>query len=309
LNLCLKTDSLAAYSFEETLDIIASLGLDSVEIATGGQSEAPHMKIDELLGDASKRAYFENAITVRGLDLAALNCSAWPMHPVRGADDLELIRKTIRLANELDVDKIVTMSGCPGDSAEARTINWIWFAWPPEMLEIREQQWQTAFETWHDLAEFALNNGVKQLALELHPLQLVYNVPTLLRLRDEVGPVIGANVDPSHLFWQQVDPVRVVTTLGDAVHHVHLKDAELFEDQLAITGVLDPRDWDDPENRSWIFRTIGHGHGAAFWGDFINALREIGYSGALCIENEDPVLPGKDGVSEAVRFVKELLDQ
>jgi sugar phosphate isomerase/epimerase len=307
VNLCLKTDSLADFSLEETLDITAGLGIDVVEIAAGGQSEAPHMQIAELLGDSAKRASFADSIASRGMRLSAINCSGWPMHPVRGASDVELIRDSIRLASELEVDKIVTMSGCPGDSPYAEAVNWIWFPWPPEMLEIREQQWQTAFATWRDIADFALANGVERIALELHPLQLVYNVPTLLRLREEIGPVIGANVDPSHLFWQQVDPVRVVTALGDAVHHVHLKDTELFEEQLAITGVLDPRDWDDPSNRSWVFRTIGQGHDASFWGGFIDALLQIGYDDVLCIENEDPLLPGKQGVVEAVKFTKSLL--
>jgi sugar phosphate isomerase/epimerase len=308
VHLGLNTDSLAELGLDEALDFAASLGIQSVEIAAGGQSSAPHMRITELLESPTKRATFAEAIRSRGLRLVAINCSAWPMHPVVGDSHLELIRASIRLAGELEVDKLVTMSGCPGDSPQARTVNWIWFPWPPDMQEIREQQWELALETWHGIADFALSSGVERIALELHPLHLVYNVPTLLRLRDEVGPVIGANVDPSHLFWQQMDPTRVVAALGPAVHHVHLKDAELFEHELALTGVLDPRPWDDPDHRSWIFRTIGHGHSASFWGPFIKALQDVGYNGVLAIENEDPVLPGKAGVAEAVAFVSELLD-
>jgi len=306
VNLCLNTDSLAELSLEEALDFTASLGIQSVELAAGGQSPAPHLRLAELLDDAAKRSAFAGAIASRDLRLAAINCSAWPMHPVHGAEHVEVIRDSIRLAGELGVDKIVTMSGCPGDSPQARAINWIWFPWPPDMQTIRDEQWELAIETWRALVDFAREHGVKRIALELHPLQLVYNVPTLLRLREAAGSVIGANIDPSHMFWQQMDPVRVVTALGPAVHHVHLKDTELYDDELALTGVLDPRPWDDPAHRSWVFRTIGQGHPASFWGAFLDALSEIGYDDVLSIENEDPVLAGQAGVREAVAFLSRL---
>ena len=132
MNLCLLTDSVPELTLEEALDLAVSLEIESVEIATGGQSSAPHMRLDELLGSADARAAFARAIASRGLRLAALNCSAWPMHPIRGRAEARFIEDSIRLAEELEVDKIVTMSGCPGDSPQARTINWIWFPWPPE---------------------------------------------------------------------------------------------------------------------------------------------------------------------------------
>jgi sugar phosphate isomerase/epimerase len=306
VNLCLNTDSLADLSLEDALDFAASLGIATVELAAGGQSPAPHLPLAELLADAGQRLKFAGALASRDMRLAAINCSAWPLHPVHGAAQEAVIRDSIRLAGELGVDKIVTMSGCPGDSPHARAVNWIWFPWPPDMQALREEQWEQAIEAWRGLAGFALEHGVKRIALELHPLQLVYNVPTLLRLRDAVGPVIGANVDPSHLFWQQMDAVRVVGALGPAVHHVHLKDTELYDDELALTGVLDPRPWDDPAHRSWVFRTIGEGHPASFWGAFARALDEIGYDDVLSIENEDPLLPGTDGVRRAVDFARSL---
>jgi sugar phosphate isomerase/epimerase len=304
--LCLNTDTLGALPLEEALDVTAGLGIAAVEIAAGGHSAAPHMRLDELLADAAARARFARAIDSRGLRLSAINCSSDPLHPRHGSEHLALIKDSIRLAGELGVDKIVTMSGCPGDSPQARTVNWIWFPWPDEMLEIREEQWERAEALWGEVAEFARGHGVKRIALELLPLQLVYNVPTLNRLRDAIGPTIGANVDPSHMFWQQMDPARVVAALGPAVHHVHLKDAQLFEDELALNGVLDPRPWDDPEHRSWVFRAIGQGQSPEVWCAFLNALQEAGYDDVLSIENEDPLLPGVAGVKEAVSFLHSL---
>jgi sugar phosphate isomerase/epimerase len=304
--LCINTDSLGALTFEDALDVSARLGIQAVEVAAGGHSAAPHMRIEELLSDNAARARFADAIGSRGLRLNAINCSCDPLHPVHGTQHLALIKDSIRLAGDLGVQKIVAMSGCPGDSPNARTLNWIWFPWPDEMLAIREQQWEIAIALWSEVADFAAQHGVTRIALELLPLQLVYNVPTLLRLREAVGPVIGANIDPSHMFWQQMDAARVVSALGPAVHHVHLKDTQLFEDELALNGVLDCRSWDDPAHRSWVFRTAGQGQPAEVWRAFLDALRGIGYEGALSIENEDLRLPGESGVQEAVSFIQSI---
>jgi sugar phosphate isomerase/epimerase len=307
VKLCLETDSVPALTLEQTLDLAARNQIESVEIATGGQSSAPHLRLDELLQSSAARARFAETLASHGVRLAALNCSAWPMHPIRGDEDVRLIKDTITLAAELGVDKIVTMSGCPGDSPQGRTFNWIWFPWPEETQAILEHQWEQALELWRELADFASAHGVNRIAFELHPLHLVYNVPTLMRLRDEVGPAIGANLDPSHMFWQQMDPVRSIRALGSAVHHVHLKDTQLFDDQLALNGVLDSRPWGDSSSRSWVFRTIGEGNPPAFWSAFLSALQEVGYDDELSIENEDPFLPGESGVTRAVEFITPLM--
>lgn len=307
MRFCVNTDSLGDLPFEEALDFAASVGIESVEVPSGGHSSAPHMRLNDLLASNAKRERFVSAISSRGLRLDAINCSSDPLHPVHGTEDLALIEDSIRLAGLLGVDKIVSMSGCPGDSPQARTINWIWFPWPDEMQRIREQQWEQAIEVWTGIAKLADVHGVRRIALELLPLQLVYNVPTLMRLRDAIGPVIGANIDPSHMFWQQMNPARVVEALGPAVHHVHLKDTELFDDELALNGVLDYRNWNDPEHRSWVFRTVGEGQPASTWKAFLDALAASGYNDVLSIENEDILLPGKLGIARAVEFISSLI--
>ena len=234
MELGLYTDSVKHLSFEGALDLAAEIGARGIEIAVGGQSSAPHLRIHDLLSDAARRKAFADAFSSRGLRIAALNCSAWPLHPVLGEEHTELIRATIRLASELEVSKIVTMSGNPGDGPHGSTVNWIWYPWPPDAVALLERQWQEAIPLWRDLGAYALVNGVERIAFELHPLHLVYNVPTLQRMREAVGPVIGANVDPSHMFWQQMNPVAVIAALGPAVHHVHLKDTQLVPDQVAI---------------------------------------------------------------------------
>jgi sugar phosphate isomerase/epimerase len=289
------------------LDVAARIGATGIEIATGGQSSAPHLRVDELLADAGKRAAFVDGFERRGLRIAALNCSAWPLHPVDGERHVGLIRSTIRLAAELGVRKLVTMSGSPGDGPGGSAVNFVWYPWPVDSMALLERQWDTAIELWRDLGAEAGAAGIERLAFELHPLHLVYNVPTFQRMRDAVGPIIGVNLDPSHLFWQGMDPLAVIRALGPAVAHVHLKDTEVSPGQVALAGVLDQRPFDDPAQRAWLFRTVGAIHGAEFWTAFVAALREVGYDDVLAIENEDASLPPEASVEAAARFMTPIL--
>jgi sugar phosphate isomerase/epimerase len=308
MELGMYTDSVKELPFTSALDLAARIGATGIEIATGGQSSAPHLRIDRLLGDAAARTSFAEAFSSRGLRIAALNCSAWPLHPVHGERHVELIRATIRLAGELGVRKIVTMSGNPGDGAGSTAVNFTWYPWPDDSMALLERQWAAAIELWQDLGAYALAHGVERLAFELHPLHLVYNVPTLRRMRDAVGPVIGANLDPSHLFWQRMDPLAVIRALGPAIYHVHIKDTEIVADEVALAGVLDQRSFDDPANRAWVFRAVGSVRGPDFWSAFIAALEDTGYDDVLSIENEDRSVTPQEGVEQAAAFMRPLLE-
>jgi sugar phosphate isomerase/epimerase len=307
MELGLYTDSLPDHAFEEALDVAARVGATAIEIATGGQSSAPHLRIDELLADTGRQAAFRDAFSSRGLRIAALNCSAWPLHPTLGEGHVAVIRKTIRLASELGVKKIVTMSGSPGDGPGSSAVNFVWYPWPDESMALLERQWDAGIALWRELAAEAEAAGIEAIALELHPLHLVYNVPTFERMRDAVGSVIGVNLDPSHLFWQGMDPLAIIRALGPAVKHVHVKDTEIVPDQVAIAGVLDQRRFDDPSRRAWVFRTPGAVHDATWWSAFVDALRAAGYDDALAIENEDPYLPAEAAVEEAARFMRPIV--
>jgi len=307
VELGLYTDSVKHLTFDAALDLAARIGATGIEIATGGQSSAPHLRIDSLLSDARARASFAEAFVSRGLRIAALNCSAWPLHPIHGDRHVELIRSTIRLAGELGIRKIVTMSGNPGDGGGSTAVNFTWYPWPVDSMALLDRQWAAALELWVELGAYAAAHGVEKLAFELHPLHLVYNVPTLRRMREAVGPIIGANLDPSHLFWQQMDPLAVIDALGPAVYHVHLKDTELVSGEVDIAGVLDQRPFSDPAHRAWVFRAVGSVRQQPFWSAFIAALARVGYDDVLSIENEDVSLPAEAGVEQAAAFVRPLL--
>jgi sugar phosphate isomerase/epimerase len=306
MELGLYTDSLAHLERDAVLDVAARIGATGIEIATGGQSSAPHLDRGRMLASADARARLLGAVADRGLHLAALNCSAWLLHPRKADAQRAIVEDTFRLAELLGVDRVVTMSGCPGDGPEATTVSWVTYPWPDDYLGLRARQWDALVALWRELAPVAADHGVR-VALELHPLQLVFNVPTLLELRDAVGPTVGANLDPSHLFWQQMDPLAVIRALGPAIHHVHLKDTALVPSEVALAGVLDVRSMEDPAHRAWYFRTVGRGHDRAFWTSFVDGLRAVGYDRSLSIEHEDRTDDPLAGVEESAAVAREVL--
>lgn len=306
MELGLYTDSLAHMERDAVLDVAARIGATGIEIATGGQSSAPHLDLGQLLASADTRARLLDAVGDRGLHLAALNCSAWLLHPQNADAQRAIVEDTFRLADLLGVDRVVTMSGCPGDGPAATTVNWVSYPWPDDYVDLRRRQWDALLALWRELASIAADHGVR-VALELHPLQLVFNVPTLLELRDAVGPTVGANLDPSHLFWQQMDPLAVIRALGPAIHHVHLKDTALVPSEVALAGVLDVRSMEDPTHRAWNFRTVGRGHDRAFWTSFVDGLSAVGYGRSLSIEHEDRTDDPLAGVEESAAVAREVL--
>jgi sugar phosphate isomerase/epimerase len=196
------------------------------------------------------------------------------------------------------------MSGLPPAPGD-RTPNWITVSWPRELHALLERQWQVAIGYWRGLVRHADAAGVR-LCLELHGHQLVHDVPSLLRLRDEVGATVGANLDPSHLLWMGADPLAAVAALGDALYHVHAKDTRL-EPSVAVRGRLETLPDDRPDERAWNFATVGQGHDEAFWAAFVDALAAVGYDDVLSIEHEDARCDPADGVRASVALLQRVI--
>ena len=208
----------------------------------------------------------------------------------------------------LGVDTIIGFSGCPGDCPESKNPNWVTCAWPDDYTQILEWQWnEVLIPYWKETAKLAKEIGIKKIAFELHPGFCVYNTKTMLRLREAVGDMIGANLDPSHLFWQGIDPCYAIKALKGAIYHFHAKDTKIDEFNTKTTGVLDTENYGHIENRSWVFRTVGYGHGRDVWNDIISTLKATGYDGVISIEHEDGLMSPKEGLEKAVSFLKETI--
>ena len=294
---------------EETLDLVVELGLEAVEIGTGAYPGSAHCDPARLLANGRKLTAFREAITGRGLTISALSCHGNPLHPNASVARAHhrAFEQTIALAKRLDVETVITFSGCPAADARGRQPAWIVSPWPPEFAEALDWQWkERVVPYWKRAARIARAAGVR-VAIEMHPNFVVYNPETMLRLRAVAPGVIGCNFDPSHLFWQGADPVAAIRALGDGIYHVHAKDCRLDARNIAVNGVLDAKKYTRELERSWIFRTVGYGNDAGTWKAIVSALRLAGYDHVLSIEHEDSLMSGAEGLRKAVAFLRDVV--
>ncbi len=295
--------------FEKALVKFAEAGLEAIEIGTGNYPGSSHCPVDKLLESDGKCKEYLAMIKDNGLIISALSCHGNPLHPNKKIreEHHRIHRKTIRLAKKLGVKNVVNFSGCPGDSEDAKFPNWVTCPWPEDFTQIVEWQWnKKVIPYWKQEAKVAREHGVR-ICFEMHPGFVVYNTETLLRLRAECGENIGANFDPSHLFWQGIDPILSVRALEKTIFHIHLKDTKIYEANSKINGVLDTKSYGKESVRSWIFRTVGYGHGEDFWKDFVSTLRMVRYDGVLSIEHEDSLMSKDEGFYKAVDFLKKII--
>src|SRR6267143_296530 len=270
-------------SLDAMLDKVSALGLEAMEIGTGGYPENHHCPLDDLIADRGKAKAWKKKFEDRGIRVATLSCHGNPIHPdpQHAQKDIDTFRKTVLLAEMLDVKVIVGFSGCPGGTPQDTQPNWITYRWPPEYAKMQDWQWKEKIVPyWKDAAKYAREHGIRRLAFEMHPNFAVYNPRTLMKLREAVGEEIGANCDLSHLFWQGCDPVEVIHFLGKqgALFHAHMKDTVLYPEYVARYGVL-------------------------------KAYMDVGYEGILSIENEDLILTGEVGVERAAYLLKNVRDE
>jgi sugar phosphate isomerase/epimerase len=287
---------------------LAALHIETVELATGNYVGDAHCKLS-MLDNPVALAEFQKVLADDGAKISALSCHGNPLHPNQdhAKRDRDVSRKTILLAEKLGVPMIVDFSGCPGDSPNALAPNWVTCPWPPDYLKVLDWQWnEVVAPYWVEHAKFAADHGVK-IAVEMHPGFVVYNPETMLRLRSIAGPNVGCNYDPSHLFWQNIDPIAAVRVLRDAIFHVHAKDTQLYPANLPRTGVLDTKPYTQERDRSWIFRTCGYGHGAEFWSELISTLRMFDYDYVVSIEHEDSLLSPEEGLTKAANFLNGIV--
>ncbi len=305
---------------EEALDYIQQAGIESVELGGGAYPGSAHLDnfggIEKLIKDDKARQKLVNAAQSRNLIISAISVHGNPLHPNKqiAQEHHEAFINAVLLAEKLHGDGIMPQatvngfSGCPGDSSRAKNPNWVTCAWPDEFRDILDYQWKVAAKYWRAQNKFLKAHGTK-FAIEAHPGFLVYNPDTLLRLRKAAGDNIGCNFDPSHFWWQGIDPLTAVRALGEAgaVFHAHAKDTRIDPLNAAVNGTLDTKSYGDVLERAWVFRSVGYGHDATWWKDLVSNLRMIGYDYVLSIEHEDSLLSTKEGLHKALDVLNEAI--
>ena len=296
-------------SFQEATQQIHRIGLQSVEIGTGGYFPKNHCDPNHLLSDKKALAKFQDILAKFELGISAFAIHGEPLHPdpaISEAYDRDF-RDTCKLAAEIGVTRMTLLAGLPEAAPGDMVPNWIIYPYPAPYMDLFEWQWEKRLiPYWKEHGRIAEDHGIR-LCFEMHPADMVFKPEGLLRLRDEVGPVIGCNLDPSHLFWQGIDVLAVIRMLGDTIYHVHAKDSRLDETNVRVNGILDAKTFQDHLHRSWMFRTVGYGHGEKFWRDFVSTLRMVGYDDVLSIEHEDPLIDPEEGFGLAVQTLQNVL--
>jgi len=295
---------------EEVFEYLSKLDIHTVELGSGGYPGKAHINPDILLRDSKELDKLKDLLKKYNMNISGLSCHGNNVHPNKKiANDFhEDFKSTVLLAEKLEIDTVITFSGCPGDSPNSKYPNWVTCPWPDDFLKVLDYQWNDILiPYWKKASKFAKDHGIKKIALEMHPGFCVYNPETLLKLRANVGDIIGANFDPSHLFWQGIDPIKALRELRSCLFHFHAKDTKISEINTPINGVLDTKEYTDELNRAWVFRTVGYGHSLTFWKNVFSTLKMLGYNGAISIEHEDSLMSVEEGLKKAISFLREAM--
>jgi len=296
----------------ETLDIVKAEGIEAVEFGAGAYPGSAHLEVEKLLSSKAERDKLMKEVESRGLMISAISVHGNPIHPVKAiADDHHnVFVNAVKLASMLGVECVNGFSGCPGDGPRAKNPNWVTCPWPDEYRDILDWQWKRrVIPYWREQAAFLKAHKVK-FCIEMHPGFVCYSNDSLLKLRHSVGKngdAIGANFDPSHLWWQGIDPIAAIRELGreGALYHVHAKDTRIDPYNSGRNGNLDTKSYGDILNRSWVFRSVGYGHTLGWWKDFCSNLRMVGYDHVLSIEHEDGLMTSMEGLRKALAVLKQ----
>ncbi len=296
----------------EVLDKIKAKGVDHVEVGCGGFIGKDHCNPAELLKDSAKRAQFVDEFKKRDMHISCLSCHGNPVHPQKElADEYHQdIIDAIDLAAEIGVEKILTFSGTPGDSENSKYPNWPVSPFPEDLQAVFNWQWsEKLIPYWTETGKYAEKKGVK-IAMELHGGYSVHSPYTMIKMRKETGcKALGGNLDPSHMWWQGIDPAKAARYLNeeDCLFHFHAKDAFIDQEYVSYYGLTDMQSFGVTYGRGWQFRTVGYGHDLKTWSDIFSTLRATGYDGVVSIEHEDSYMSVEEGLNKAVANLKQTL--
>ncbi|MBC7594825.1 MAG: sugar phosphate isomerase/epimerase [Kineosporiaceae bacterium] len=313
----LFTGQWADLPLEEVARLASSWGYDGLEIACSGEHldvwraandavylrerleilERYNLKVYAISNHLTGQAVCDNPIDFR--HQAIVRSKVWGDGEAEGVRQraAEELKLTAVVARQLGVDTIV---GFTGSSI------WRYVAmFPPVSAEVIEAGFADFARRWNPILDVFDSEGVR-FAHEVHPSEIAYDYWTSVRTLEAIDhrEAFGFNWDPSHMMWQNIDPVAFIADFADRIYHVDCKDTRLRTPN-GRNGVLGSHlAWGDL-HRGWDF--VSTGRGDVPWDDSFRALRAIGYSGPISVEWEDAGMDRLHGAAEAVKFVRSLL--
>ncbi|MCH5374074.1 MAG: sugar phosphate isomerase/epimerase [Planctomycetes bacterium] len=265
-------------SLAEVVEFAAEAGFECVELMCWPISKAERRyagvtHVDVTAMDDAAAGAVRRTVGDAGIEISALGYYPNPLTPDAqdAATYVQHLRKVIAAAARLGIGRMNTFVGRDA----SRTI---------------DQNWPRLLEVWGPLVEFAEQQQVR-IGIENCPMlytrdewpgghNLAYCPAVWRRMfQDLPSPCFGLNYDPSHLVWQQIDPVAPLREFAERLVHVHAKDVRIDRERLNQVGILaTPLEYHTPKLP---------GLGEIDWGRFFSTLGDVGYRGPVCIEVED----------------------
>jgi len=207
---------------------------------------------------------------------------------------IEEMKITAVVAKRLGVEIVTGFTGSPIWEA--------WYAFPPIGDEAIDEGFQYTADLWTPILKVFSENGVK-FALEVHPTEIAFDIHSSKKLLEHIKEdSFGFNFDPSHLYWQGIEPHLFIYDFADKIFHVHVKDAAINLD--GRSGILGSHIAFGDARRGWNF--VSPGRGGVDFELIIRALNDVGYDGPLSVEWEDNGMNREYGAREAFELVKKM---
>lgn len=312
MQLAICTDVFADLCYTDMLDKVRGLGIDAVEMTAGGWGACRHVNTGELLTSKTMRRQFMAELEKRGMRISALNTSCNPLWPSEtGKRYARSMYACAELAGKLGVKKLVAMAGLPAGNETDATPNWITstVSWPDFMAPAYEYQWGVTIDFWREFITHCKGCGVEQIAIEEFPGTMVWSAETLLKLRADTDPMLGINLDPSHMMVLGADPIAAARVLKGCIYHVHGKDARIERGMADVNGMPEPRPVTQPADRVWNYVAVGCGKDLQWWKEFFSVVHMMGYNGDISLEMEDLTMSTDAGVHTSIGALRQTISQ
>ena len=259
------------------IDFAADNGFDALEVAATPGSR--HIDPASLTLRHAKEIRAKTG--KRGLRISSLACymNITDPDPEKRRAVVDHLVLAVDAAGALGVDTVCALAGLP----------------PPGMSRMDTIE-KLVPKVYARVLRRARKKGVR-IALENWTATNIRNLQEWDRIFEVVPDEnFGLNFDPSHLYWQGIDPVEAVFRFSDRIFHVHAKDTEVLVHKLRYLG---------NQERGW-WRYVIPGLGDIAWGPFVGALRRIGYNNVLSIEHEDGAQGREEGFIRGRNYLKQF---